>query len=128
MAEALKLERALAGLRTPHKVAVLHYAPVRETVEGEPLEIFPYLGCSRLEEPLSRYAVDVVFHGHAHHGQPEGRTSKGTPVFNVSMGLMKELFPERGFRLVDISVHATSGTRGDAATPAVHAADLERTR
>jgi hypothetical protein len=41
-------------------------------VEGEPLEIYPYLGTSRLEEPLNRYPVNVVFHGHAHHGSPEG--------------------------------------------------------
>lgn len=88
MDEALKLERALAGLRTPHRVAVLHYAPVRETVEGEPPEIFPYLGSSRLEEPLGRYPVDVVFHGHAHNGRREGRTTGQTPVRNVSLPLL----------------------------------------
>jgi Icc-related predicted phosphoesterase len=90
VAEALKLERALAGLRTLHKVAVLHYAPVRETVEGEPLEIFPYLGCSRLEEPLSRYSVDVVFHGHAHNGQIAGRTATGIAVRNVALPLLRK--------------------------------------
>ena len=73
--EALKLESALARLRTPQRVAVLHYSPIRATVEGEPLEIFPYLGTSRLEEPLNRHPVNVVFHGHAHHGALEGRTS-----------------------------------------------------
>src|SRR5207249_2662288 len=83
--EALKLETALARLRTPHRIAVLHYAPIRGTVEGEPLEILPYLGCSRLEEPLTRYPVTAVFHGHAHHGSPEGRTVNDLPVYNVSM-------------------------------------------
>ena len=68
--EALKLESALARLRTPAKIAILHYAPIAETVEGEPREIYPYLGCSRLAEPLARYAVTAVFHGHAHHGSP----------------------------------------------------------
>ncbi len=72
--EALKLESALARLRTATRIALLHYAPIAETVEGEPREIYPYLGCSRLEEPLSRYPVTAVFHGHAHHGQlPKAR-------------------------------------------------------
>src|SRR5690606_22184648 len=57
ISESLKLESALARLRAPAKVAVLHYSPIRDTVEGEPLEIFPYLGSSRLEEPLTRYPV-----------------------------------------------------------------------
>jgi len=102
--EALKLESALARLRTEKKIAVLHYSPIQETVEGEPVEIFPFLGCSRLEEPLARYPVTAVFHGHAHHGRPEGRTVKGVPVFNVSMTLMSELFPERPFRVIQIDM------------------------
>jgi Icc-related predicted phosphoesterase len=93
--EALKLESALARLRTPQRVAVLHYSPIRETVEGEPLEIFPYLGTSRLEEPLNRHPVNVVFHGHAHHGALEGRTARGTPVFNVAMPLLLRTFPDK---------------------------------
>ena len=66
--EALKLESALARLRTPHRVAVLHYSPVVDTVAGEPLEIYPFLGSSRLEDPLNRYPVSAVFHGHVHRG------------------------------------------------------------
>jgi Icc-related predicted phosphoesterase len=104
--EALKLESALARLRNRRLIAVLHYAPIQETVEGEPREIFPFLGCSRLEEPLTRYPVSAVFHGHAHHGRPEGRTRTNVPVFNVSMSLMKETFPERPFRLVDVNMTA----------------------
>ena len=104
--EALKLESALARLRNDRLIAVLHYAPIQETVEGEPREIFPFLGCSRLEEPLTRYPVSAVFHGHAHHGQPEGRTRTGVPVFNVSMSLMKEKFPDRPFRLIDVDMTA----------------------
>jgi Icc-related predicted phosphoesterase len=102
--EALKLESALARLRNDRLIAVLHYAPIQETVEGEPREIFPFLGCSRLEEPLTRYPVSAVFHGHAHHGQPEGRTRNDVPVFNVSMSLMKETFPDRPFRLIDVAM------------------------
>jgi Icc-related predicted phosphoesterase len=87
--EAVKLETALARLRTDRRVVLLHYSPIVDTVEGEPREIFPYLGCSRLEEPLSRYPVDVVFHGHAHRGRLEGRTPSGVPVFNVSLPLLR---------------------------------------
>src|SRR5687768_10647883 len=93
--EALKLEAALARLRTHQRVAVLHYSPVRSTVEGEPPEIFPYLGSSRLEEPINRYRVSAVFHGHAHRGTAEGRTSAGVPVYNVAMPLMARLNPDR---------------------------------
>jgi Icc-related predicted phosphoesterase len=92
--EALKLETALARLRTPRKVAVLHYSPVRATVEDEPPEIFPYLGSSRLEEPLNRYPVDVVFHGHAHGGRFEGKTSTGIPVYNVAAPLLSRRSPD----------------------------------
>jgi Icc-related predicted phosphoesterase len=102
--EALKLESALARLRTESIIAVMHYAPVQATVEGEPLEIYPFLGCSRLEEPLSRYPVTAVFHGHAHHGQAEGRTTKEVPVFNVSMSLMRQLSPAAPFRVVEVSM------------------------
>jgi Icc-related predicted phosphoesterase len=103
--EALKLESALARLRTPQQVAVLHYSPVQATVEGEPLEIYPFLGSSRLEEPLNRYPVSLVIHGHAHRGVPEGRTAGGVPVYNVSMPLMSRAFPDRPpFRVIDIPV------------------------
>jgi Icc-related predicted phosphoesterase len=112
--EALKLESALARLRTDRLIALLHYSPVQSTVEGEPLEIYPFLGCSRLEEPISRFPVTAVFHGHAHHGAPEGRTTKHVPVFNVSMSLMRETFPERPFRLVEIAMTASSKDRPPA--------------
>lgn len=93
--EALKLETALARLRTPQRVVLMHYAPIRATVEGEPAEIFPFLGCSRLAEPLDRYPVSVVFHGHAHHGQPEGRTRHGVRVLNVAQALLQRSYPDR---------------------------------
>ena len=91
--EALKLENALARLRTPRRIALIHYAPVQSTVEGEPPEIYTYLGSSRLEEPLSRYPVTAVFHGHAHRGAPEGTTTTGVPVYNVSLPLLQRLQP-----------------------------------
>ncbi len=98
--ESMKLERALARLRTSHRVAVLHYSPIRATVEGEPPEIFPYLGSGRLEEPLTRYPVDLVFHGHAHNGQPYGATSGGIPVHNVSLPLIRRRAPNGPFFFV----------------------------
>jgi Icc-related predicted phosphoesterase len=107
--EALKLESALARLRTPQRIAVLHYAPIRQTVEGEPVEIFPFLGCSRLEEPLNRYPVTAVVHGHAHNGTLEGRTDRGVPVYNVSAPLLRKSFGERPpFRLIEIDAEMTS--------------------
>jgi Icc-related predicted phosphoesterase len=103
--EALKLETALGQLRTERKVALLHYSPVVGTVVGEPLEIYPYLGSSRLEEPLTRYPVDVVFHGHAHHGATESRTLGDVPVYNVSMVLLQHTYPNRPpFRVVELPV------------------------
>jgi Icc-related predicted phosphoesterase len=103
--EALKFETALAKLRTERRVALLHYAPIRATVEGEPPEIHAFLGSSRLEEPLSRYPVDLVFHGHAHHGTAEGMTRDGVPVYNVSMALMQRLHPDAPpFRVVELPV------------------------
>jgi Icc-related predicted phosphoesterase len=114
--EALKLETALSRLRTPRKVALLHYAPIAATVEGEPREIYPYLGSSRLEEPLSRYPVDVVFHGHAHHGATEGRTMGDVPVYNVSMMLLQRTYPDRpAFRVVRLRVSEDSTSEASSA-------------
>jgi Icc-related predicted phosphoesterase len=100
--ESLKLETALARLRTTTRVAILHYAPIEATVVGEPREIYPYLGCSRLEEPLARYPVTAVFHGHAHHGVLQGKTLNGTPVYNASLPLLLASNPEQPVALLDI--------------------------
>jgi Icc-related predicted phosphoesterase len=119
--EALKLESALARLRTDRLITVLHYSPIAGTVEGEPLDIFPFLGCSRLEDPITRFPVTAVFHGHAHHGQPEGRTRTNVPVFNVSMSLMRETFPGQPFRLIEIGARLSAAERrsgGDRRFPA----------
>jgi Icc-related predicted phosphoesterase len=116
--EALKLETALSRLRTERKVALLHYSPIVDTVQGEPLEIYPYLGSSRLEEPLSRYPVDVVFHGHAHHGATEGRTRGDVPVYNVSTMLLQRTYPQRpGFRVIELALNGAAVQ--DAAVPGV---------
>jgi len=102
--EALKLESALAKLRTPKKIALLHYAPIRETVVGESAEIFAFLGTSRLEDPFLRHPVDLILHGHAHRGSPEGATTNGIPVYNVAMPLLKRLHADQPpFRIVTLA-------------------------
>lgn len=93
--EALKLEKAISRLQTAERVVLLHYSPVRATVEGEPPEIFPFLGSSRLEETLNRYPLTAIFHGHAHHGSPEGRTQRDVPVYNVALPLLRRVCPDQ---------------------------------
>lgn len=86
--ETMKLERALSMLRTPKIVIVTHYAPISETVNGEPMEIWPYLGSSRLAEVIDRHGAVLALHGHAHHGKPDGKTTAGVPVHNVALSLL----------------------------------------
>jgi Icc-related predicted phosphoesterase len=90
--EALHLDRALARLDADHpgikKVVVLHYSPIKSTVIGEPEAIFPFLGCSRLAEPLARRGVIAAFHGHAHVGSLEGEAPGGVKVFNVAKPIL----------------------------------------
>ena len=93
--EALKLEKAISRLQTAQRVVLLHYSPLRATVEGEPPELFPFLGSSRLEETLNRYPVTAIFHGHAHHGSPEGRTQRDIPVYNVALPLLRRVYPDQ---------------------------------
>ncbi|MFL6235002.1 MAG: metallophosphoesterase [Thermoanaerobaculia bacterium] len=110
--EALKLESALARLRHKPRIAVLHYSPIQETVEGEPVEIYTFLGSSRLEEPLSRYPVQAVFHGHAHRGKAAGKTALGVPVYNVSLPLLRASHPERPFRIFEVEVSVEAAVAG----------------
>lgn len=91
--EARKLENALRSLRTERTVAVLHYAPVVDTVQGEPPEIFPFLGSSRLAEAIDRFDnVKIAVHGHAHRGAFEGKTPRGVPVYNCAQFVVDEKF------------------------------------
>jgi Icc-related predicted phosphoesterase len=111
--ESLKLEKALARLGTAQRIAVLHYAPIEETVQGEPLPIQPFLGSSRLEEPINRYQVAAVFHGHAHHGSPEGKTREGVPVYNVSMKVLRQANDGKPpFRILELPAPALAAVPG----------------
>lgn len=76
--EALKLESALAKLQVPHRIAFLHYSPMQETVRGEPPEIVPFLGASRLEDVLNRSPVIAAFHGHAPTARGRARPGIGS--------------------------------------------------
>jgi Icc-related predicted phosphoesterase len=87
--EAMQLENALRTVKSKRALVVLHYAPIVETVEGEPLEIYPFLGSSRLAETIDRFPVTAIVHGHAHRGAFEGRTPGGAPVYNVAFGIEK---------------------------------------
>jgi Icc-related predicted phosphoesterase len=86
--EALKLERALQQLRTDVRIVLLHYAPLAETIMGEPEVIYPFLGSSRLLQPIDTLGAAAVFHGHAHHGELMAETPTGIPVFNVAQPLL----------------------------------------
>ena len=90
--DANLIENSIRTLRTERSVVLLHYAPVVETVIGEPPEIHAFLGSSRLAETIDRYDnVSLVVHGHAHRGGPEGRTHRGVPVYNVALPVLRTL-------------------------------------
>jgi Icc-related predicted phosphoesterase len=104
--EALHLDRALARLDQEYenlpKIAVLHYSPIKATVVGEPDAIFPFLGCSRLAEPLSRRNVTAAFHGHAHIGTLEGATANGVRVFNVAKPILLKAGYTQGYYILEV--------------------------
>jgi Icc-related predicted phosphoesterase len=100
--EAMKLERALSQVRATKHVVVVHYAPVVDTVKGEPPEIYPYLGTARLAEVVDRHGAELIVHGHAHHGAGEGRTTGGIPVYNVSLPILQQQDPPKVYRLFDV--------------------------
>jgi Icc-related predicted phosphoesterase len=100
--EAVKLERAMSQLRTPKRVVVLHYSPIAATVDGEAPEIYPFLGTSRLAEVIDRHGADLVLHGHAHNGKPNGATTAGVPVHNVAITLLQAQSPPRVYRIFDV--------------------------
>ncbi len=104
--EAMHLEGALARLRAEQRatrmVAAFHYSPIRRTVEGERVEIIPFLGSSRLADPLDRFGVAAVFHAHAHYGSMEGRTPGGIPVYNVSLPVLRQTHGEQPYMLIEL--------------------------
>jgi Icc-related predicted phosphoesterase len=102
VSEGLKLEAALGQLDVERRVVLLHYAPIAATTEGEEPGILPFLGTTRLLSPCESFGARAVIHGHAHHGQLEGRTPKGIPVYNVAMPLLRKHMGDRRFRVLEI--------------------------
>jgi len=98
--EAMRLENAMRQVRAERSVVILHYAPIPETIQGEPLEIYPFLGSSRLAETIDRFRVSAIVHGHAHRGVYEGRTPGGAPVYNVAIHIEKPT--GRPFALLEV--------------------------
>lgn len=100
--ESVRLEKALSRVSTDKKVVLMHYSPIAETVKGEPKEIFPFLGCSRLASPINRYGASVIFHGHAHHGSPKGTLNDKVPVYNVSRQVLLKQKSQKPYALYEI--------------------------
>ena len=100
--EAMQLEKQLADLKSAKKIVVLHYSPIKETVKGEPEEIMPFIGSSRLAEPIDHFGASLVLHGHAHRGSPTGKTLRGIPVYNVSLPVMMRINPQQPYFLGEI--------------------------
>ena len=106
VSETLKLDKALTSLskyKDSHKIVLLHYAPVKDTVMGEPEAIFPFMGSSRLVEPIDTRHVTAVFHGHAHLGAMKGKTPRGIQVFNVSKPVLEKAGYDPPFFVYEIS-------------------------
>jgi len=100
ISHAIRLEQALVRLQSERRVVVLHYSPIRVTLEGEDPEIYAFLGSSRLEEPINRFRATAVFHGHAHNGIPEGKTSTGIPVYNISAPVLQKT--GKPYRIIEL--------------------------
>ncbi len=100
--EMIKLDYGLAQLHTPIKVAITHYAPIRETVVGEPEPIFPFLGSSRLERPLSRHKPVLALHGHAHKGTFSATSQDGVKVCNVALHILHKRGEQHPFVIFNL--------------------------
>ena len=97
--EAIKLDYGLAQLHTPIKIAITHYAPIKETVVGEPEPIFPFLGSSRLQRALDRHQPALALHGHAHKGTFAAESTTGTRIYNVALHLLRQRGEEHPFTI-----------------------------
>ncbi len=86
------LRDALRSVQVDALVALTHYAPVPETLAGEPLEIFAFLGCYQLGQAIDDAPTALALHGHAHHGSERGRTPGGVPVRNVAHPVIKQAY------------------------------------
>jgi Icc-related predicted phosphoesterase len=90
--EAARIDHDLRGLRADFTVVVFHYSPIETTVQGEPRELYPFLGSSLLCEPVDKLGANLVVHGHAHLGTERGQTEAGIPVRNVALPVLKRSY------------------------------------
>lgn len=90
--QAKQFEQALASLIADSKIALLHYAPIAATVEGEHPALHPFMGSCYFGEAIDTAGADIVFHGHAHAGSPNGETAKGIPVWNVAQSVINQTY------------------------------------
>lgn len=100
--DSLRLENALAQLSTEKKIILMHYSPILQTIQGEPKEIYAFLGCSRFISPIHRFHATMVFHGHAHHGTYEGKSEQGVPVYNVAYPILKKQSPDKPYAIFEV--------------------------
>lgn len=100
--QAEALRAGLRAIDAPTKVAVTHYAPILDTVRGEPPEIHAFLGTTRLAAAIDEGGATLAFHGHAHHGAPDGATKRGALVHNVSLPVIRAAGEARGYRVFEI--------------------------
>lgn len=98
---AENLEAALEVLDADIRVALMHYSPIPDTLVGEPLEIYPFLGSYLLAEAIDRVRPQLAVHGHAHYGSPSGHTTGGVPVRNVAQPVIKH-----AYTLLEVAVPA----------------------
>jgi Icc-related predicted phosphoesterase len=103
-----RLEEALGSLDADFRVVILHYSPVKGTLQGERLEIFPFLGSYLLAEPIDRVGADLIVHGHAHHGTEKGITPGGIHVRNVSLPVIKHAYNVYSIERGRLRTHAVS--------------------
>ncbi|MEV7629354.1 metallophosphoesterase [Actinoplanes sp. NPDC089786] len=102
---ANRLEAALTGVTCDALVALTHYAPVPETLAGEPPEIHAFLGSYQLGRAIDAAGATLALHGHAHHGTERGRTPGGVPVRNVAHPVIKQAY--NVYRLLSEEIQAT---------------------
>lgn len=88
-AVAQTLQSQLEALDTDYRVALLHYSPVEETLRGERLEVYPFLGSYLFAEAIDTAGADLALHGHAHRGREKGSTAGGVPVRNVAQPMLQ---------------------------------------
>jgi Icc-related predicted phosphoesterase len=91
-AVADRLEEAIAAADGDVRIVLTHYAPVKGTLIGERLEIYPFLGSYLLGEAIDRAGADLVLHGHAHAGTEKGVTPGGIHVRNVALPVIKHAY------------------------------------